>query len=344
MTLLRGAAESGGKIVILSHLNADPDAVGSSIAVAEFLKSLGAEPVMGAAGGINALARNLIKKLDYKIEVNPQISDAAAILILDSSSFSQLAPIDVASFSGDIYIVDHHIPEEDLKSRAKAAVFDEASTSTSEMVYKMLKEEGFKFTKTVSLALITGIVTDTGHLQFARPETFRIIADLLEASGEEYPEVLNFITIPTEPSRKIAHLKCASRLEMERIGEWIIALSNVSSFEASSARALVKIGADVAFVCSKEKSDVRVSIRASNKFVKKTGIHFAKDYVPQLASALSGSGGGHVAAVSINGKFEGNEEELLEKCFDLLAELVKAKAPEEAQTGLGAEAHSADTP
>ncbi len=322
MTLLQDVAKADGKILILSHLNADPDAVGSSIAIYEYLRSKGLEPVMAGAGGVNALARNLIKKLDYKIEINPSLDGVDTIVVVDSCAFSQLAPIDIRSFPGRIFIIDHHIPEEELKKKAHKGIFDENVTSASEIVYALLKEEGFEFTQNVCLALITGIVTDTAHLQFARSETFRIVAELLDMSGMDYPDVLRFINIPTEPSRKIAHLKSASRLQLERIGEWIVALSHVSSFEASAARALVKIGADIAFVCSVEKGEARVSVRASNTFIKKTKLNLAREYVHELNRAVQGSGGGHAAAISVNGRFRGTEQELLKLCLDLLQRLL----------------------
>ena len=325
MTLLQDVIDSDGQVVILSHLNADPDAIGSSIAVYEFLKSKGLEPRMAAAGGVNALARNLLKKLNYKIEINPSLEGVETLIVLDTSSFSQLSPVDVSSFTGKLFIFDHHTPEKDMKKMAVGGVFEEAMTSTAEIVYKLLKEEKFEYPKNVCLALITGIVTDTAHLQFARPETLRIVADLLEICGMSYPDVLTFISIPTEPSRKIAHLKSASRLEMVKIDEWIVALSHVSSFEASSARSLVKIGADVSFVCSNEKGDARVSVRANNMFVKKTKINFAKEYAPELVKALDGTGGGHVAAISVNGTFDGTEKELLDLCFNLLEALIRRK-------------------
>jgi len=318
MTLLQDVAKADGRILILSHLNADPDAIGSSIAVYEYLNSQGLEPTMAGAGGVNALARNLIKKLGYKIEINPSLEGVDTLVIVDSCAFSQLAPLDIRNFLGRIFIIDHHIPEEALKAKAEKGIFDESMTSAAEIVYGLLNEEGFEFSKNVCLALITGIVTDTAHLQFARSETFRIVAELLDKSGMEYPDVLRFINIPTEPSRKIAHLKSASRLRLERVGEWIVALSHVSSFEASSARSLVKIGADVSFVCSIEKGEARISVRASNNFVKKAKLNFAKDYVHELNKVIGGSGGGHAAAISVNGRFNGTEQELLTLCLDIL--------------------------
>lgn len=324
MSLFEDVAENKN-IVILSHLNADPDAIGSSIAAYEYLISKGCDVKMSAAGGVNALARNLLKKLNYTIEINPSLEPYDAVLVLDTSSFSQLAPIKLGEYSGKIYVVDHHIPDEDLKGMVRNALFDESITSTSELVYTILKKSEFQFSREVCLALITGIVTDTAHLQFARPDTFRIVAELLDLSGMQYPDVLNFISIPTEPSRKIAHLKSASRLKMERLDGWIIALSHVSSFEASAARALVKIGADVAFVCSNEKGDARISIRANNTFTKKTKINFAKDYAPLLVDQLNGSGGGHLAAISVNGNFDGTENELLNQCYNLLVSVLEKK-------------------
>ena len=318
--ILRDVVDSGGDILILAHLNADPDAIGSSIALYEYLKTKDLEPRIAAVGGVNALGRNLIKKLKYKIEINPNLDDVDTIVVVDTSSLPQLQPVDIANFDGRIFAIDHHVPDKEFKKICDMHLSDENSTSTSEIVFSLLKKKGFKFNENVSLALITGIVTDTAHLQFARPITLRIIAELLEQSGMEYPDVLKFISVPTEPSRKIAHLKAASRVEVQRLDEWIVALSHVSSFEASAARALIKIGADVAFVCSKKKDEARISIRASNTFVKKTGLSLARDMIPEIARAIRGSGGGHIAAASINGIFPGNEKELLDLCFNKLSE------------------------
>ncbi|MBN2517211.1 MAG: DHH family phosphoesterase [Candidatus Altiarchaeota archaeon] len=317
--ILRDVVASGGNVLILSHLNADPDAVGSSIALYEYFKSKGLEARMAAVGGVNALGRNLIKKLKYTIEINPLLDGVDMVIVVDTSSLPQLRYVDLANFRGKIFAIDHHVPDEEFSKLCEIYLSEDDSTSTSEIVFRLLKKDGFDFSENVSLALITGIVTDTAHLQFARPVTLRIIAELLEKSKMEYPDVLKFISIPTEPSRKIAHLKAASRLEIQRLGEWIVGLSHVSSFEASAARALVKIGADVVFVCSKKKDEARVSIRASNTFVKKTDIHLSKDLIPEIARAIRGSGGGHVAAASINGTFKGNEKELLDLCFAILS-------------------------
>jgi nanoRNase/pAp phosphatase (c-di-AMP/oligoRNAs hydrolase) len=325
MSILRSVVGSAENLLLLSHLNADPDAIGSSIALYEYFRSKGVETRMAAIGGVNALGRNLIKKLGYKIDINPALDIFDAVLVLDTSSLAQLYPIDIKGFEGDIFVIDHHIPDKEFKSLCTELLCDEESTSTSEIVFQLLKDEGFGFTENVCLALITGIVTDTAHLQFARPITLRIIAELLETGKKDYPEVLRFISIPTEPSRKIAHLKAASRLDLQRIGEWIVVLSNVSSFEASAARALVKIGADVAFVISKKKTEVRISARATNMFVKKTGVNFAKDLIPELAKAVHGSGGGHLAAASINGHHPGSEAEVLSICLATLEAKIKEK-------------------
>jgi len=318
MDVLDGIVASGGPVLLLNHLNSDPDAVGSSIALMEFLKTRDIDSTIGVVQGINALARNMIKKLKYKVSINPDLNNYRTLVVLDTSSKSQLLPLDVMSFNGDVYVIDHHYPDEDMKNLAKILYCDETFMSTSEIIYGLFKERGFTPSRNASLGLITGIVTDTGHLQFAKPETFRKIAELVEFAGMDYTEILSFIAIPTEPSRKVAHLKAASRLELVRLGEWIIALSYVSSFEASAARAITKIGADVAFVCSKKKDEARVSVRASHNFVKKTDIHFGREVMPKLASIVRGSGGGHIAAASVNGTFAGSEAELLQKCVGIL--------------------------
>lgn len=324
MTLLSKISDSASDILLISHLNADPDAIGSSIALAEYFKSKKKKAIVGCSQGVNSLARNLVKKLNYKIHMSPKLDDYDTLVILDTTSFAQLEPLDVKGFSGKIYVIDHHASNSEFKDICDECLNMEDAVATSEIIYNLLKKEKFAVTKKMALSLLAGIITDTGHLQFAKPETFKAVSDLVEISGMDYSDILNMITVQTEPSRKIAQLKSASRLELRKIDDWIIVLSHVGSFEASSARALIKIGADVSFVCSKHQRKVRICARASNKFVKDTGINFGNDVMPSIAKKINGSGGGHIAAASVNGTFDGSEIELLEVCMNLLTEKLTA--------------------
>lgn len=325
MGLLSEIVGKSKNVLVLTHLNADPDAIGSAIAVAEFLRSKGVKAMVGCPQGINALARNLVKRLKYKVDMEPDLDSYNTVIIVDTSSPSQVAPLDIAKFGGNLHVIDHHSSDPELTTLCKSKCYNEKASSTSEIVYSLLNEEKYEIRKNVALALLGGIITDTGHLQFAKPETFRAVARLVEITKLDYAEILSQIAIPTEPSKKIAQLKAASRLEIERIDGWIIVLTYVSSFEASAARSLIKIGADAAFVCSKDQSNVRVCARASNRFVKEADVNFGRDVVPIIAEVIKGSGGGHIAAASVNGKFEGNEEELLEICFNILTKAVEEK-------------------
>jgi len=317
MTILQKALDAKN-ILVVGHLNADPDAVGSAIALLEFYKSKGIPVKIGAAQGVNALARNLLKKLKCKIEINPEPGKFDSVIVVDTVNESQLYPVKVLDSKDRNILIDHHMPDKHFQEKFAHKYTDEKSSSTAEMVFELLEKEGFEMTEKASLALIGGIITDTAHLQFANKQTFVTLSKLLSNTKKEYIDVLEFISVPVEPSRKVAHLKASSRMQLQKIGRWIVALSYVSSFEASSARALIKIGADVSFVCSKKRDMARVSARASNNFIKRTGVNLSKDIVPRIAKHIKGSGGGHVAAISINGKYDGKEDELLETCFSEL--------------------------
>ena len=67
--------------------------------------------------------------------------------------------------------------------------------------------------------MLTGIVTDTGHFKHASVDTFRTVAKIIAASGVEYGEVLDLMAAtPQDISMRIAILKAASRVELDRVG------------------------------------------------------------------------------------------------------------------------------
>ena len=81
---------------------------------------------------------------------------------------------------------------------------------------------------------------------------------------------------------------------------WIIAFSFVSSYEASAARSLMQLGADVAIVIMKNKDETRISFRTTSEFIQKTTISLAKDIIPIFISNFGGNGGGHDGACGYN--------------------------------------------
>jgi nanoRNase/pAp phosphatase (c-di-AMP/oligoRNAs hydrolase) len=119
-----------------------------------------------------------------------------------------------------------------------------------------------------------------------------------------------------DSSERVARLKACRRMRLFRIREWIIALSHVSAYEASAARALIATGAHVAAVAGEKNGNMEISLRSSLEFYKKTNVHLGKDVARELGEYLHGMGGGHATAAGVNG--QGDIETGLKKCFLIL--------------------------
>jgi nanoRNase/pAp phosphatase (c-di-AMP/oligoRNAs hydrolase) len=113
-------------------------------------------------------------------------------------------------------------------------------------------------------------------------------------------------------------LKAGRRSRLFKIGDWIVALSHVSAYEASAARAMIDLGAHVAAVAGEKEGNVEISLRSALDFHTKTGIHLGKDVAKPLGEYLDGTGGGHATAAGVNGK--GDVEAGLKRCLILLKE------------------------
>jgi nanoRNase/pAp phosphatase (c-di-AMP/oligoRNAs hydrolase) len=117
-------------------------------------------------------------------------------------------------------------------------------------------------------------------------------------------------------SERVARLKASRRAKVFRIGRWIVALSHVSAFQASAARALIDLGAHVAVVAGEKNGKTEISLRCTREFHERTSIHLGKDIAKPLGEYLSGMGGGHSTAAGVNGT--GDAELGLKRCLRLL--------------------------
>ncbi|MDD5502262.1 MAG: DHH family phosphoesterase [Candidatus Thermoplasmatota archaeon] len=295
------ALEVSGRKLILSHVNADPDAIGSAVA----LKLSFPEITIGAVESIQPIARKICERVGVQAEINPAIENFDAIFIIDTSTKAQICQYaqKIQESKKPVYIIDHH-----ARSDWQADVYlcDELP-SCAEVVFSILKKAGKQITKDAALALLCAIITDTGKFRYAEPETHKIFAELLETSGLSHDDVFSILEGDEENgvSMRIAHLKCGQRAQFEQVGDFIIAWSNLSSFEGSASRVLVNAGADVAFVLAESKGEFRISGRASWRAVN-AGLHLGK-MMQEIGKQFNCSGGGHGGAAGLNGKQDGGK-------------------------------------
>lgn len=319
---LAGAAKKGQRILVLCHHNADSDAVASALVLADVLKQIGANSHAGAADGISTASQTLLKTLGREIPVNPPL-DVDLIVLVDTSSLEHLGEFG-AKLKGaapKLAVVDHHKPVEEMKKLSSYYFVKEDSASAAELIFKLVTELGEKLTPEQASLLLAGVISDTGHFRWAKPETFEVVDALLKV-GADYDRVLGALKPPEDLSKRVAMLKAAGRSELHKIHGRLAVFSELGSFEGDAAGMLVRIGADVAFAGSEEKDKVRMSSRARPELLKKTKLHLG-EVMEVLGKQFGGSGGGHAGAASMEGK--GKLEEVKKHLFKILQQKLNPK-------------------
>lgn len=300
----------GKEVILLSHKNADPDSFCSALVLYKLLKKIGIQTRLAAVESVSALSKNILEE-DVNLEINPSL-DSEALILLDVSSRGPLGNFYKEIRESDIYkiIIDHH-PKSGKPVKADKNLILEDASSTVELVYGLLKELDIELDRKTAFELLYGMVAETAHLRYAKLNNFKMLSELMEQFNIELPEILNTLNTPLDISERIARIKALKRVNYKRIGDFIVAQSTIGSFEASSARALIRAGADVALVTSKKKNETRVSMRASSTFYKKTNIDLGKEVIQGIAKIIGGSGSGHPTAAGANGPETGKENEML---------------------------------
>jgi len=294
------------RIAIIGHRNADPDAICSMQAFSYFLKKLYKDvDVSLIAENVNKVSEKIILELNLNIESNLSFKPDIVTLI-DTNNLLQVGKIkDLIPKNIPIIIIDHHTAHPETGRISQFKIIDEKATSASEIIYKILKEVSLEIEPNIALSLLIGILYDTRRFTLISDETFSIVLDLLRA-GANYSKALELLRTTMDRSEKIARLKAAQRATIHKIGDWIIVTSRVSTYEASACRALLDLGADVAFVVAEKDDEIRISARAKQEFFEKTSISLAK-VMEKVGQVINGVGGGHPTAAGANGNKDAEE-------------------------------------
>ncbi len=189
------------KMVILSHTNPDGDAVGSSIAWAEALRSLGHSVTCIVPNKypyyldwMTGIRDIVIFKSDEQGVAATAVAEADIIFCLDFHSLSRLDSLGdmiAANTTAKRVLIDHHL---DPSQQFDVMFSHPESSSTSYLVYKLIEAlwGAQSVTATQAEVLYVGMMTDTGNFSFSNltPELYQALA-VLSATGINIPQIYN---------------------------------------------------------------------------------------------------------------------------------------------------------
>jgi len=309
-TRLVGLLKKARTLLIVGHQNSDPDAVCSAYALSVLAHKINRKLTIGftSPDGVSKLSKQILTVIPLKVVEEPNLSKTDLIITVDTNTLQQLGALKqpILDSAKPIVMIDHHAPHPDNVRTAAIVLCDEASTSTCEMILEMYGKFGIALGGSVSQALLTGLLVETGHMSIATRRTFKSAYALIKAGAD--PQAALALTRTTmDESERVARVKSAQRLRLERVGKWLVALSEVGSYHASAARGLVALGAHLAVVAGKRNDELTLSFRSTRDFVDETGMHLGSNLATPLGVKMGGMGGGHATAAGASVKGDVNE-------------------------------------
>jgi len=174
------------QITIACHMNPDPDAIGSMLGLANYLRGRGKEVVCSFGNDPFELPR-WAHDLPGGDQIVPpkNVAKAPEVLVTcDAASLDRLGSlVGRVDKAATVIWIDHHMSN-DVTSTV--SLVDPHASSTCEMVHRLITAMGGPLDPAIATCLYAGLVTDTGRFQYqaVTPATLRLAADLREQDFE----------------------------------------------------------------------------------------------------------------------------------------------------------------
>jgi phosphoesterase RecJ-like protein len=207
---------SAERILVASHLRPDADALGSTLAMTLWLKTLGKDVTAWNEDGLPAKFAYLPE--GHLLTAPPSEPAAFDLLIaLDTSVKNRLGlSLSTAAGPPPILNIDHHVSNEGYGEWNR---IDSSAPATGQILLDFLEEVGAEITPAIAANLFAAISTDTGSFQYrgVTPHTFRVAARLVEY-GVDVAE-LSRLMYEEQPKRRLELLRHALNDAVFECGE-----------------------------------------------------------------------------------------------------------------------------
>ncbi len=314
--------ESHQRFVLTTHVRPDCDAVGSTLAMADILETLGKQVTIAVGYQMPPNLNWLDSEGRFQqvgVHLDPaELDRADAILVLDTSAWAQLAHLETFLKKTTIpkIVVDHHAISDDIGAEYFK---NDKAEATGTLVAEAADALGVDLTPKMATALFAAIATDTGWMRFpsVTSDTYRLVGRLVDA-GASPPEIYRDLYEKETLPRLQLIGRVLARTETDLDGRLIYTWVRRADIEETGARptdtediindTLAVAGTEGAVILVEQiNGTYKVSLRSRNK------MNCAE------VAALFG-GGGHKAAAGamLDGPLETARERLLDAVRDAM--------------------------
>ena len=275
------------RVLVVTHINPDGDAVGSLLGFGLAVRALGKEVVMACADVVPELFRFLPSV--GEITTQPQ-GEFDLVAVLDVAEAKRTGPIGETLPRIPDLVVDHHITNPGF---GLINFVDPTAASTAELLTELLEPLGLELTLPVAECLLTGLVTDTLGFRTSNTTIKTLgLAQRLMQAGAELPKVYDNALFKRSYSSIRLWGEGLCRLQMKHRIVWArlpLEARQAAGYQGFGDADLINVlasvrEADIAVIFV-ERADGKVKI----SWRSVPGINVA-------SIALAFGGGGHAAA------------------------------------------------
>ncbi len=295
---LKRMSARGESILVSTHINPDPDAIGSALAAREILTRMGANVTVvvekGFAPRLNSLphAREIQSLTDM-----PAGSRFETAFIVDCGNLERIGDVaNLLSQGATLFNVDHHVSNDNFGG---VNWVDIECSAACELLFLLAKELELEISASLATNLYAGILTDTGRFRFSSttPRTLLIAADLV-ALGANPTQITNalYYDLPAKDLLSMSRIYGSLMLHGDGLVSSIEAQrdSLVEDPDSIVDLALSIRGVEIAALMSETDGEkIRISLRSKSRV-----------NVSKIAESLGGGGHERAAGFRMNGPLD----------------------------------------
>jgi nanoRNase/pAp phosphatase (c-di-AMP/oligoRNAs hydrolase) len=279
----------GQHILHLMHRDADCDALGSAYCLSTLIPG-----TLGVFGDLKTSARDLAETLGVEVDDHPDVIDFDYVIIYDTVSPDMVGgPLPERFALIDHHIADGHIYANFTNTLAPYAerVWLEPLEATCSVLWELLHAADLPISRRAGLAILAGIVTDTGWLMVASPECFERIAAIMAQSGLTLAEVYHAIDGDLRrKDRRRAVLEALQTVQEVEVSGLLLLAGKCDTHDHGFALSslLARMGADVRMVAFPKTNQTMVMAETDGHIVHLNDLDLEKIF-QSIGSDISGS-------------------------------------------------------
>lgn len=295
------------RFLVISHLNPDGDAIGSSLATFRILKKLGKDATVFNRDGVPHNFK-FLPDTDAVVTSLDGVEPFDVTVVLDCSELERTGIELPEEYLGTLVGIDHHLTAEPL---GQSYYLNPTASSIGEMLFDVLKETSVELDKELATQIYTSILTDTGsfHYSNATPRALHVAAEMVAAGVSPWEVALE--VFESQPIERIKLLsEVLPTLEVDPSGRYGTILITRDMLESSGA---LDEHIDGFINYPRGVEGVEVAVQFKEVDTEKFKVSFrsrGKVNVASIAENFGGGGHANAAGCSLEGPIDQVREKI----------------------------------